>query len=716
MGLLVAGTPLGWQDALEWLDFVRKHGIEQFIHTYDRVKDLSGDVLKWGDETEYGIYQVDRKTKSIRLALRGDQILKELSKKEDKNLNFNEGCHWVPEYGAWMVEATPHIPYGGYASDLRRVEVNMRLRRARLLSVLHADEIAPTVTCFPLLGVHRDLGVFQLQHEAPGGPIAQSKYVSDAVINPHPRFGTLTANIRKRRGRKVDIRVPLFKDVNTPDRKPQSSSTWAAEQSRKQVNESEGTCSSPIPVPTSTDPTTDAEPHPGYVHMDCMAFGMGMNCLQVTFQAKNLGESRHLYDHLGVLSPIFLALTAATPILKGRLCDTDVRWATIAAAVDDRTMQESGNAETPASDSVNYAKMAGKGARPVAKSRYECISLYICNHKSGTDPSASLDMYNDVEIPYDEYSYKRLLDHGVDESLAKHIAHLFIRDPLVIFSERIHLDDSKDTDHWENIQSTNWQTVRWKPPPPKSQQDESHVGWRTEFRSMEIQLTDFENAAFSVFLVLVSRVILAFDLNLYIPLSKVEYNMEIAHRINAVQQEKFYFRCHLAPPEDGDCYNDSAKKCTVHSDPNRCELMSVTEIMNGKGSYYPGLIPLVRAYLDYIKCDDDTREMVQGYLTLIQKRATGELPTAATWIRRFVTTHPEYKQDSVVTPVIAFELLEKCDAIGKGLLQCPELLGDIKIEPIQPSKAYSVPLSSSSVKDRLNILRRYSSRGEPCPK
>ena len=34
---------------------------------------------------------------------------------------------------------------------------------------------------------------------------------------------------------------------------------------------------------------------------------------------------------------------------------------------------------------------------------------------------------------------------------------------------------------------------------------------------MEVQLTDFENAAFTVFIVLLSRVILYFDLNLYLP-------------------------------------------------------------------------------------------------------------------------------------------------------------------------------------------------------
>jgi hypothetical protein len=28
------------------------------------------------------------------------------------------------------------------------------------------------------------------------------------------------------------------------------------------------------------------------------------------------------------------------------------------------------------------------------------------------------------------------------------------------------VDDEKFSDHFENVQSTNWQTVRFKPPPP----------------------------------------------------------------------------------------------------------------------------------------------------------------------------------------------------------------------------------------------------------
>ena len=51
------------------------------------------------------------------------------------------------------------------------------------------------------------------------------------------------------------------------------------------------------------------------IYMDAMGFGMGMCCLQVTFQARDVAESRHLYDALAVLAPIFQALTAATPIM-----------------------------------------------------------------------------------------------------------------------------------------------------------------------------------------------------------------------------------------------------------------------------------------------------------------------------------------------------------------------------------------------------------------
>ena len=39
----------------------------------------------------------------------------------------------------------------------------------------------------------------------------------------------------------------------------------------------------------------------------------------MTFQARDIAESRYIYDQMAVLGPVLLALTAGTPILQGRL-------------------------------------------------------------------------------------------------------------------------------------------------------------------------------------------------------------------------------------------------------------------------------------------------------------------------------------------------------------------------------------------------------------
>ena len=50
MGLLYLGTPLVWDEAKQYADHVRTHGITQFLHIWDRLKDRQGDELLWGDE------------------------------------------------------------------------------------------------------------------------------------------------------------------------------------------------------------------------------------------------------------------------------------------------------------------------------------------------------------------------------------------------------------------------------------------------------------------------------------------------------------------------------------------------------------------------------------------------------------------------------------------------------------------------------------------
>ena len=58
---------------------------------------------------------------------------------------------------------------------------------------------------------------------------------------------------------------------------------------------------------------------------------------------------------------------------------------------------------------------------------------------------------------------------------------------------------------------------------------------------------------------------------------------------------------------------------------------------------FPGLIPLVNSYLSSMDADADTHCTIQRYIKLIQRRASGELLTTASWLRKEVITHPEYK-------------------------------------------------------------------------
>ena len=40
------------------LQFVREHGVDQFLALHSKLKDISGDKLFYGDELEYGIFKV----------------------------------------------------------------------------------------------------------------------------------------------------------------------------------------------------------------------------------------------------------------------------------------------------------------------------------------------------------------------------------------------------------------------------------------------------------------------------------------------------------------------------------------------------------------------------------------------------------------------------------------------------------------------------------
>lgn len=240
---------------------------------------------------------------------------------------------------------------------------------------------------------------------------------------------------------------------------------------------------------------------------------------------------------------------------------------------------------------------------------------------------------------------------------------------------------------------------------------------------MEVQLTDFENAAFTAFIVLISRVMLVFDLDFLAPLSKVDENMKRAHECDAVNKCKFWFRTHVIPEEtpapDAEAGEAQAAPKSFSPGSRRfsntasdaCEEMTMKEVMCGKEPDFPGLIPLCYAYLEHIQCDPVSFARIHQYLSFIKRRACGELMTDAAWIRKFCQEHREYKKDSVVTPGMCYDLVMACNKIGCGQRGCPQVLGDVVIEPIMKDAAFGTPLySAAGSKDLAALLRKIAAR------
>jgi glutamate--cysteine ligase catalytic subunit len=665
MGVFEFGTPLPWDEVKKYTDHVRWHGITQFLHSWDRSKGKRGFELLWGDEIECMVIIFDDEKKNAKLSLKHD-ALEKLSSMADmidsECPEYASSPKFHPEYGRYMIESIPGSPYTGSISDLLSVEANMRHRRHLLRKHLGPNEVLMLFSSFPRLGAQ---GQFTEPYYDPASSEScRSLFLPEEIMHPHVRYSALAANIRRRRDSKVATNVPIFFDTKTPRPFIDPTIPW-----NRSI------------YPEDSDARNGAA-LPDHIYMDAMGFGAGCCCMQVTLQAYDVSDARRLYDALIPVGPILLALTAASPIWRGYLADIDCRWNVIADSTDERTEEESG------------LKPLKNSRFRIPKRRYDSVDLYISDHW------ANRPEYNDIYAPYDEAIYNRLRENGIDEPLAKHFAHLFIRDPLVLLSEMIEQDDASSTAHFENMQSTIWQSLRFKPPSANSE-----FGWRVEFRTMDVQMTDFENAAFALFIVLLSRAIFSFNLTLYIPISKVDENMQRAHAINAVHHQKFYFRknifasgqsgasstasssgstspvervtkkkdkklpnCfpHLPRPENGFLRHERIEE--------EYEEMTLGEIMNGKGECFPGLLGLVYAYLDTLDIGIDEMAKIKKYLDFIRQRSNGELQTPATWMRNFVRSHPNYKFDSVVSQEINYDLVKAVDQIERGVRREPSLL------------------------------------------
>lgn len=287
---------------------------------------------------------------------------------------------------------------------------------------------------------------------------------------------------------------------------------------------------------------------------------------------------------------------------------------------------------------------------------------------------------------------QKLIAGGMDDLLASHFARILIRDPLILCAEDLDRPDLTTSNLFEMFQGLNWQPLRFKPPPPRNIHD---IGWRVEFRSMEVQPTDFENAAFAVFVILLTRAVLAFDVDFYMPISMVEENMETAQARDAVNRREFYFSANwmidnanqvpVSGSADNPCIAPSTiPPCTAQNSPTNadgplassesdkstpdCPYSSptgnhttypptpISTLINGPPSQAPnilapGLLPLIKRYLATLSTTMLTpaqRAGLEPYLDLVSRRANGLDVTPATRIREIVRQNKEYTGDSRV--------------------------------------------------------------------
>lgn len=475
MGVLPDGIPLSWQETKALSKHVQQHGVQQFINLYKKSKDRKGDPFKWGDEFEYIIVKFDDEKKEAKVACKSQELLKILNKKE--KLNLSKGI-WSAEFGAYQLESSPLKPFEGSFEHFKTVERDMRMRRKEVQDLLDEDECILTLVN-SLRFCCKDF-TYPAYEPRPDDPecIAKSCFIPDEVIySGHPRYLVITRNIQMRRGERTQSKLKVFKDRNTK-------------------------------LPVEGSPIKEP---------DVIMFDNTFGCnLQVTFQGADMTETRYLYDQLAPLCPIIQAVTAASPIFRGYLTEIDNSYHFLGDGSDDRTAEERG------------LKPLKNNKCRLTKKRWDSIDSYLT-------PEA--DIFNDIELHYDQHLYDKLRNEGVDHVMAKHVAHIFMRDSLLMVTGKVNQNDEEETGHFDNINTTTWQTLRFKPALPNTE-----LCWRVEFRPCDIQITDFENAAVSCFVILLTRAILHFNLSFLVPISKIDENMETAQKRDACRKEKFWFR------------------------------------------------------------------------------------------------------------------------------------------------------------------------------
>ncbi|KAI5185952.1 glutamate--cysteine ligase catalytic subunit [Nematocida homosporus] len=614
MGLLKENRTLSWKETQLHGPVLKKRGLEYFLEVYTKSLPSRTKGFLWGDEIEQNL--VFRSPTGWYLLIAADQVIEGLKQENAYVLNV--------EYSGYMLESTPRMPYGPQFKVLGRVEADMETRRlaieSYLTSQISKDAGVLSLPCFPLLGTPFAFGIGR----RPDG-IAYTPAEWEELWRQN--YQAEITNPQGVQGIQKDLRpgTPLEKALRKIDRP-----TFAVTRSEHfpdfgitqhlrfynftyNIRERRGRPLR-LAIPPAQLEAADGSFVPGAqpVIIDSMGQGMGCCCLQITMQSESMAEARLLYDNIGALCPLLLFLTMATPVVAGTLTESATRWEIVSASVDCRTLQET----------------------HIKKSRYSSIDLYT----SEMTPELYA-YYNDINPPLDPSALAQLQVGGVDLAMTNHIASIYIRDPVLCYEETSPQED------FENIQSSNWRSMRLKPPKASNPTG----SWLVEVRPMEIQPTSFENAAYSVFVILFSRMILSLNYTFYLPISRVDENFQAANSprthldstaayLDLEAQQEFWYRANI-------CSMDKAE----------IRRGTIKDIFLGNGEYL-GILEAIEKYL--AEYSEQDRQQVAPYLKFIRERVSGQKLSVATYIRRYLTSHPLYTGNSQVSQELSDELVQ----------------------------------------------------------
>lgn len=147
------------------------------------------------------------------------------------------------------------------------------------------------------------------------------------------------------------------------------------------------------------------------------------------------------------------------------------------------------------------------------------------------------------------------------------------------------------------------------------------MGWRIEFRPLDIQITDFENAALCLIIIILSRMILSLHLNFKIPISKVDENIRRSNEMDAILTQKFWFRKHYVPA-NCELQTSSGRFAGAECECEPVEL-TIREIFEGTEEVQ-GLFELMNNYLiNIVKCSEQNLKDMGRYLEFFRRRISG---------------------------------------------------------------------------------------------